>query len=191
LAVAGLGYLIRSLGNGDMKRLISGKSQPRSQIINIQRSIEIQASPETVFDMWSKYENFPQFMSHVVEVRELGMQRSHWIAKGPAGVELEWNAVMTKCMPPTMLAWKSEPGSQVEHSGSVRFESANGGTRATVRMTYNPAAGAQGQEMAALLGTDPAQQLEDDLLQMKYFIEGGSLPRDFAHSGSSTGQVLH
>ena len=35
-----------------------------------ERTIDIAASPDSVYDVWSRYENFPHFMSHVIEVRE-------------------------------------------------------------------------------------------------------------------------
>lgn len=197
LAVAGLGYAIQSLGK-NMQRSRRSHDATRSHAvrqdgeIHLQKSIEIQASPETVFNIWSKYDNFPQFMSHLVDVQSLGMQRSHWTMRGPAGVNLEWDAVLTKYMEPSMLAWKTESGAPIEHSGSVRFESSNGGTRATVRMSYKPEAGMDNR-LVAMLGNDPEQDLEEDLLRMKNFIEGRSFPREaqLQQMPTSSGQVLH
>lgn len=209
LAVAGLGYTIQRLGK-------NVQTQPRSQdsgripesssrtygssrtgdgslqegTIDLQKSIEIQASPETVFNIWSKYDNFPQFMSHLVEVQSLGGQRSHWLMQGPAGVNIEWDAELTEYLEPTTLAWKTEPGAPVEHSGSIRFEASDGGTLATVRMYYKPEAG-QSNSLAALLGSDPEKDLEDDLLRMKNFIEGTNFPHENAQIAPSSGQVLH
>jgi uncharacterized membrane protein len=196
LAVLGLGYTIQRLGKSMRKRprarstAFSRDSVVADETINLQKSIEIQASPETVFNIWSKYDNFPQFMSHLVDVQSLEMQRSHWKMQGPAGVPLEWDAVLTEYREPTMLAWRTEPSAPVEHNGSVRFESSNGGTRATVRMYYRPVAG-RSNNIVALLGNNPEQDLEDDLLRMKNFIEGSSFPRENVQNSSSSGQVLH
>ncbi|MGH8808449.1 MAG: BON domain-containing protein, partial [Noviherbaspirillum sp.] len=77
LAMLGLGMLARSISNQPLMRGAgswSGKSA-----IELHKTIHIAASPETVFDFWSKYENFPHFMSHVREARDLGGGRSHWI----------------------------------------------------------------------------------------------------------------
>ncbi len=190
LAVAGLGYAIKTLGRAKFSAPRSHAIAPRTQAIHLQKSIEIQASPETVFNIWAKYDNFPQFMSHLVEIQTLDAERSHWTMRGPAGVNLEWDAALTKYLEPTMLAWKTEPGSPIEHNGLVRFESSNGGTRVTVRMFYGPAAG-RSDSLVALLGNDPERELEEDLLRMKNFIEGKNFPRDFGHASSSSGQVLH
>lgn len=196
LSVLGLGYAIQRLGKSarNQSRATSAVAShgldAEGGTVNLQKSIEIHASPETVFNIWSKYDNFPQFMSHLIEVQSLGMQRSHWKLQGPAGVPLEWDAVLTKYMEPSMLAWKTEPGAPVVHSGSIRFESSNGGTRATVRMCYEPGAGRH-HNLAVLLGNNPEQDLEDDLLRMKNFIEGSSFPRENAQISPSSGQVLH
>ena len=188
LAVAGLSYLARNLGYDDIDRLITGAG---SNLIDVQKTIEIKASPETVFDIWTKYENFPHFMSHVEEVRDLGQQRSHWVVKGPANARFEWDSVLTESSRPTRLTWKSEPGAEIENSGSVYLEPYNGGTRATVQMSYWPPAGAVGKGIAALLGNDPERELEDDLGRMKSFIESGVPPRDAPQSAATQGKILH
>jgi uncharacterized membrane protein len=158
----------------------------------LQKTIEINASPETVFDIWSKYENFPHFMSHVVEVRDLGDQRSHWVVKGPAGANIEWVSVLTESTRPSVLAWECEPGAEVENAGSVRLEpSSTGGTRATVQMSYSPPAGVVGKSLARLLGSDPQRELEDDLLRMKNFIENGNSLKDVVQPASASGKILH
>ena len=91
LGTAGIGLLARSLTNRPLFPNGSG-----SQAIHLTKTIHIVASPEQVFDMWSDYKNFPHFMSHVKEVRDLGGGRSHWIVHGPAGITVEWDAVLTQ-----------------------------------------------------------------------------------------------
>jgi uncharacterized membrane protein len=182
-ALAGAGLLVR----GERQQSRHG------QAIQVEKTIDLKATPETVFDIWSRYESFPQFMSNVIEVRDLGDQRSHWIVKGPAGTSLEWDSVMTENIRPSVLSWRSEPGAVVEHEGTVRIEAREDGARATVRMVYRPPAGALGQGVAALLGRDPRSELEQDLMRMQQFIESGVPPRDAAASDRDRdqGQVLH
>lgn len=191
LAIAGLGYAIQSLGRSTLRSSYRGKPATPERGIHLQKSIDIQASPETVFNVWSKYDNFPQFMSHLLDVQSSGAQRSHWLMQGPAGVDLEWDAVLTKYMAPTMLAWRTEPGTPIEHNGSVRFEASDGGTRATVRMFYSSASGRNDDIVTTLLGSDPEQKLEEDLHRMKNFIEGNRFARESTQASSSSGHVLH
>jgi uncharacterized membrane protein len=130
-------------------------------------------------------------MAHVAEVRDLGRRRSHWVVRGPAGSQFEWDSVLTEQSRPERLAWRSEPGAEIGQSGSVQFEPYRGGTRVTVRMSYNPPAGAIGHGIAMLLGADPKRQMDDDLARMKSLIERGSLPHDMARSGKSASRFLH
>src|SRR5690606_32849179 len=169
MVAAGLGLLARSLGNyEDLKGVLGAE---REKTVKVQKSIEINASPEQVFDAWSRYENFPQFMSYVVDVRDLGQGRSHWMVKGPLGMSYEWNSVVTESRRPSVFAWKSEPGAEIENYGSVRMVRTNGGTRVTVELCYCPPGGVLGEGLASLLGRTPEQELENDLVKMKEFIE--------------------
>ena len=189
LAAAGLTLLAGALRGREMAEWVGMSAQDAD--IDVERSIEIRAAPETVFDVWSKHENFPQFMSHVVEVRDLGQRRSHWVMRGPAGQRIEWDSILTESSRPHTLAWRSEPGAMVQHSGSVQLEPSAEGTRATVRMAYAPPAGIVGQGVASLLGVDPGDALEDDLLRMKDFIEHGVPPHEGAYAGGRANPTLH
>ncbi len=188
LAVAGFGFLARNAATSVFGRLL--RSNESEEAISVRKTIEIKASPETVFDIWTKYENFPHFMSHVIEVRDLGQQRSHWIVKGPGNINLEWDSVLTECSRPTRLAWRSESDGDIKNSGSVYLEPYNGGTRATVQMSYAPPAGGVGRGAATLLGANPEQELEDDLVRMKNFIESG-VPLRGSQAASTQGKILH
>jgi uncharacterized membrane protein len=139
--------------------------------IHVSKSVEISASPEQVFDVWSKVDNFPRFMSMVKEVQSLDGDRSHWKVKGPAGVPVEWNSVITERERGRVLAWQSEEGSMVEHGGRVELEPCTTGTRATVSMTYRPPGGRLGHVAASLFGRNPKQDLDRDLQRMKTFVE--------------------
>jgi uncharacterized membrane protein len=157
-------YAWRRFNNG---QLSSGSGLDASQ------TIEINASPERVFDLWSDYENFPHFMANVEEVRPLDGNRSHWIVKGPVGTRVEFDSVLVQSQRPRVLAWRSEPGSPVQNDGMVRLEPSAVGTRAIVRLRYQPSGGALGHAVASLFGRNPIQELADDLQRMKTFIETG------------------
>jgi uncharacterized membrane protein len=73
---------------------------------------------------------------------------------------------------PNELSWQSEPGSTVQNEGRVTLAPEGNGTRATVRMSYRPPAGALGQAVSSLFGANPKQEFDEDLNRMKQFIEG-------------------
>jgi uncharacterized membrane protein len=204
LGLAGAALLARGAANQPLRSLVGrgssalgmgkgmgmGRGLGMNQTIDFEKTIHIDASPSQVYDLWANYENVPRFMSHVVEVRDLGRRRSHWVVKGPGGTEFEWNSVLTEQSRPNRLAWRSEPGAEIPQSGSIQFERHRGGTLVTVRMSYTPPAGAVGHGLAVLLGSDPKAQMDDDLARMKAFIERGDVPRDAAKP-SALGRFLH
>lgn len=185
--LAGLTLLARGASNRPITELVGA----RQRMVEVTRSIHIDAAPEKVYELWSHYENFPHFMSNVVEVRDLGNRRSHWVVRGPAGSEFQFNSVLTEQSRPRRLAWRSEPGAEIEQSGSVEFQSSRGGTRVTVRMSYVPPAGAIGHGLAAMIGADPERRMEEDLARMKAVIERGAVPSGAAREGSSHSRFLH
>ncbi|MGF6272859.1 uncharacterized membrane protein/ElaB/YqjD/DUF883 family membrane-anchored ribosome-binding protein [Massilia sp. UYP11] len=173
-ALLGLGALAVLLRSDRGRHLVDSlRQRGAAGQVKVENSIHIDAAPKEVFDAWSEVENFPRFMSHVTEVRDLGHRRSHWVVRGPGGMEYAWNAVMTEQSRPERLSWRSEPGSEIEQEGTVTFEPSGNGTRVTVRMTYSPPAGALGHGIARMLGADPQRQMDDDLARMKEFIERG------------------
>ena len=181
LGLAGLTLLARGASNRPLRNMLGGPGH--GQAVEVEKTIRIDAAPEQVYDMFANYENFPRFMSNVVEVRDLGNRRSHWVVKGPAGTEFAWNAVLTEQDRPRRLAWQSEPGAEVEQAGSVWFEPVRSGTRVTVHMSYRPPAGKVGHAVASLLGSDPKRQMDEDLARMKTLVERGAM----AHAGSAPG----
>jgi len=147
---------------------------PLCRAVDVQKTITIDAPVEEVFRCFRNVANFPRFMAHLREVRDLGNGRSHWVAEGPAGVPVAWDAVITRSEPNRVLAWQSEPGATVANAGNIRFEPiADNRTRVTIRLSYNPPAGALGHVVAKLFGADPKSELDDDLVRLKSLIEYG------------------
>jgi uncharacterized membrane protein len=172
IAVMGLGAALRGITNEPVGRVLGMNGGRRA--IDIQKDINVNAPVEQVYEFWSNFQNFPRFMEHVKEVRDLGNNRSHWKVAGPAGTEVEWDAIVTKREENRLLAWKSQEGQSVESAGTVRFmPNPQGGTRVTVRMSYNPPAGVIGHAVASLFGTDPKKAMDDDLLRFKSLLETG------------------
>jgi uncharacterized membrane protein len=175
-AAVGLGLVTRSLTNMGVEDLIGLGG---SHGITVQKTISINAPIKKVFELWSRHENFPRFMSRVREVKDLGNGRYHWTVAGPAGIPVEWEAVITKLEPDRLIAWQSAPGSMVEQQGIVQFRpDGDDKTVVDVRLSYYPLAGAVGHAIASLFGADPKSEMDDDLMRMKSFIETGHQPHD-------------
>jgi uncharacterized membrane protein len=104
-------------------------------------------------------------------VREEGI--SHWVAEGPASVNVEWDARIINEIDNKLIAWQSLTGSMISTAGSVRFDPVNGGTKVTVKLQFSPLAGSLGAAIARLLGEDPSQQIHEDLHRFKQLMETG------------------
>lgn len=172
LGALGVGLLARGLTNIETQRLIGTGAGRRA--VDVQKTITIAAPVEEVFRFWSNFANFPHFMAGLNEVRDLGNGRSHWVAAGPAGVPVTWDAAITRYEPNRLLAWKSEPGATVANAGIIRFEPlADNRTRVSIHLSYNPPAGAIGHAVATLFGADPKSQMDTDLVRLKSLFEHG------------------
>jgi uncharacterized membrane protein len=143
--------------------------------IRVTQTIIVERSPDEVYRYWRDFENFPKFMNHLQSVTVTGGRRSHWVATGPAGKTFEWDAEMIDDQPGRRISWRSLPGSQVEHTGTVSFERATGdrGTMIRVELVYDPPAGKVGAAIAKMFRESPRQQIYDDLRAFKQIIETG------------------
>lgn len=174
--LAGAALIARSGTNMPIDRL-TGVRRPA---LELQKCIDVAAPIEQVFETFSQLERFPEFMTHVREVHAKGDGTSQWTVEGPAGRTISWEAITTRIEPNRLIAWRTLPGSAIEHAGLLRFEPTEGGTRVLVTMSYTPPAGAIGHAIARLFGTDPKSELDDDLLRMKVFLETGRRAHDAA-----------
>jgi len=171
LMLAGVGLVTRAASNILPHRLV-GLAAGRG--IEVEKTVSLEAPVEEVWELWSNFENFPRFMAHLREVRKLDNGHSHWVAVGPAGIPVEWDAVVTDWVPQQFMAWTSVPGSSVETTGQVRFRRvSDSASEIDVQMRYTPPAGAAGHAIAALFGADPKRAMDDDLNRLKSLLETG------------------
>jgi uncharacterized membrane protein len=148
-----------------------------NQGIHAKGTCIVNLPPEEVYNFWRDFQNLPRFMRHLESVTDLGDGRSRWKAKGPAGMEVEWEATIIADVPGEVITWRSLENADVDNAGAVRFEEAPGGrgTIVKVNIQYNPPAGVVGATIAKLFGEEPEQQLDDDLRRFKQVMEVGEV----------------
>lgn len=98
---------------------------------HVERSIEVAVPVRTAYDQWTRFEEFPHFMSGVEEVRQVGDAMTHWIAQ-IAGVRREWDAEIVEQIPDEKVAWAATTGAT--NAGAVFFDKV-GADRTRVRLT--------------------------------------------------------
>jgi uncharacterized membrane protein len=147
--------------------------------MHVKAAITVRRDRDELYSRWRDFESFPEFMAHLEEVRSTGPQTSHWKARGPLGMDVEWDAQITEDVPSERISWRSLEGAMVENSGTVSFVPAPGdrGTEIHLELRYEPPGGAFGATIAKLFGEEPAIQVKDDLRRFKQIVETGEIVR--------------
>jgi len=128
-----------------------------------EKTFEINAPVEVVFDLFSDFEQFPEWMEHIKEVRQTEPRFTRWAAEAPLGINVEWEAKTTELEPNRKIAWRTVRG-DVEMQGEVTFEETErGATRMHISIAYEPPAGHLGTLVAKLFGNDPEKQIDEDM----------------------------
>ena len=102
----------------------------------IEQSLDVNVPVHTAYNQWTQFEEFPQFMEGVEEIRQLDDKRLHWRAN-VGGKEKEWDAVITEQIPDQRIAWKNTTGAK--NAGVVTFHRINDKTtRVMLQLEYDP-----------------------------------------------------
>ncbi|HSH82697.1 MAG TPA: SRPBCC family protein [Herpetosiphonaceae bacterium] len=132
----------------------------------IQKSIDVEVPVRTAYNQWTQFEEFPQFMEGVEEIKQIDDKRMHWRAT-IAGKQEEWDAIVTEQEPDMRVAWTSTSGAP--NAGVVTFHRlGDNKTRVMLQLDYDP----QGvvENVGDALGF-VSRRVEGDLERFKKFIE--------------------
>ena len=99
----------------------------------IQESIEVRVPLKTAYNQWTQFEEFPQFMEGVEEVKQIDDTHLHWRAEIGGKAE-EWDAVITDQRPDERIAWKGTEGAP--NSGEVSFQRVSDGATKVVAQVH-------------------------------------------------------
>jgi uncharacterized membrane protein len=151
-------------------------SQGQAGLSHAEASIIVDRPPDECYRFWRDFENLPRFMSYLESVHLAPDGVSHWVAAGPGGIRIEWDAIMCEDERDRRIAWRSLEGSGVSHRGAVDFQPATYGRGTIVRAQMDYSHGLQPVEpLAALLGRDPEQIMRKELRRYKQVMETGEV----------------
>jgi uncharacterized membrane protein len=155
------------------------ESLQRSGIQRVEKIIDVDRPLRTVYNQWTQFETFPQFMTGVKEVRQIDETHVHWRAD-VWGKEVEWDAEITEQDPDKRISWKSVSGAR--NAGTVRFEPLDTNrTRVRLLLAYEPEGPVESAGNALGLFE---RQVQSSVEQFKRFIEARG-----AETGAWRGQV--
>lgn len=176
------GFALIGLGTFAMVRAVAGRcplyrTRAARKGVQVRRAITIQATPQQVYDLWRNPTNLPKFMHHVKAVSLEDSGISHWsISLGHK--ELEWRAKVVEDTPPRRLRWKSLPGGDIEHEGSLVLREAPGdrGTIVEVKMRYFPPGGLfVASALYGFLRNFTEVQIGQELARLQQLLETGEI----------------
>ena len=132
----------------------------------IEKTIEIEAPVNKVYNQWTQFEEFPRFMEGVEQVTQIDDKHLHWVAE-VAGKRKEWDAEITVQIPDERIAWQSTSG--VTNAGTVNFKTKDHEhTVVSLKMSYQPEGPMEnvGDALGFL-----SRRVEGDLKRFKEFIQ--------------------
>lgn len=155
---------------------------------SVTKSIDVTVPISVVYNQWTQFESFPQFMSGIESITQIDDTHLHWKVK-IGGVEREFDAEIVEQHPDERVAWHSTDGTT--HAGVVTFYRIDDAqTRVTVQIDWAP----EGlvEAAGALLGIDGIQVSHDlstfkDLIEAQKF-EDGAWRGDVERSPDETGR---
>ncbi|HEU4503519.1 MAG TPA: SRPBCC family protein [Nitrospira sp.] len=102
----------------------------------IEKSIEIEVPVRTAYNQWTQFEEFPNFMEGVKQVKQIDDKHLHWKAE-IGGKEKEWDAEITEQIPDERVAWRSRTGAM--NAGVVTFHRlSDAKSKVMLQMEYDP-----------------------------------------------------
>jgi uncharacterized membrane protein len=133
---------------------------------SIEKSIEVDAPVNKVYNQWTQFEEFPKFMEGIEQVKQIDDRRLHWVAD-IGGKRKEWDAEIFEQVIDQRIAWRSTSGTP--NAGAVHFEPVGPNkTRVVLKLNYDP----QGlvENVGDFLGV-VGRRVEGDLERFKEFIQ--------------------
>ena len=132
----------------------------------VEKTVTVNVPISRVYNQWTQFEDFPQFMGGVQSVRQQSDDRLEWVAQ-IAGVRRTWEAKILEQMPDRKIAWAATEGAT--NAGAVTFEDVGGDqTSVTLVLEYEPEGLVEkvGDKLKIV-----ENQAESDLDRFKAFIE--------------------
>lgn len=125
-----------AVGGVMLKKQMEKRQGRMGERSSITETTEVNVPERTAYNQWTQFEEFPQFMASVHEVKQLDDRHLHWKAR-VMGEEKEWDCEITEQIPDKRIAWRSTSGAP--NSGVVSFHRLSDNcTRVTLQMSYQP-----------------------------------------------------
>ncbi|HET9112166.1 MAG TPA: SRPBCC family protein [Ktedonobacterales bacterium] len=125
--------------------------QTTPQRLAIEDTCMVEAPIEEVYQQWSDFSRFPEFMRNVISVTPIGDNRYHWVASY-FGQRQDWDTEITSREPQRHIAWRSVTGQ--DSIGELSFTpQGDGTTEVRLHLELTPPTGLAPQRFDKLAQT--------------------------------------
>ncbi|MGW6731462.1 SRPBCC family protein [Streptomyces sp. NPDC055013] len=146
----------------------------------VKESVEVEVPVGTAYNQWTQFQEFPNFMEGVEEVRQLDDSHNHWTTK-IGGVRREFDTEIVDQLPDERITWRTVSG-DTRQKGTVRFQRVDDThTRVELVMDVEPSGAAE--KAADMTGTID-RRIKGDMRRFKDYIEHRGI-----ESGSWRGRI--
>lgn len=136
----------------------------RRRTVDLRMTVVVERPVSEVFTFCRDFENFPAILHSLEKVEDFQDGRSHWTVRAPNGETIEWDAVVTKYVPNSVIAWHSAEGSPVTATGLMRFSPlSEKETRVDLTLTYRPLRTPLSDAVRALTRPPNAARIRSDV----------------------------
>ena len=146
----------------------------------VKETLDVNVPVRRAYDQWTQFEEFPNFMEGVEEVRQLDDRHNHWTTK-IAGVRREFDTEIVDQLADERVTWRTTSG-DTHQRGSVRFERLDD-TRTRVELVMDVEPSGAVEKAADMMGTID-RRVKGDMKRFKQYIEERGV-----ESGSWRGRV--
>jgi len=147
-----------------------GQKGGKTRRLPIQRWTDVAVPVDKAYRAWTQFEEFPNFMHRVLEVKKEDDNKIHWREKIWFSTR-EWDGEITERRKNDRIAWKSVSGTQ--HSGVISFHKLDANlTRVLVTLDFVPTG--MMEKMASGMRF-VKRAVQADLARFKAYVEFGDV----------------
>ncbi|MER5179553.1 SRPBCC family protein [Streptomyces sp. NPDC002896] len=130
-------------------------------------SVDVDVPLHTAYNQWTQFEEFPNFMEGVEQVRQIDDRHNHWVTN-IAGARREFDTEIVDQLPDERVAWRTTSG-EVKQKGVVTFQRLDDThTRVNLALDVEPSGLAEKTaDMVGVIG----RRAKGDMKRFKHYIE--------------------
>ena len=132
----------------------------------VKETVEVEVPVRIAYNQWTQFEEFPNFMEGVEEVRQLDDLHNHWTTK-IGGVRREFDTEIVDQLPDERITWRTISG-DTQQKGVVSFQRLDD-TRTRVHLVMDVEPSGAAEKTADMAGVID-RRVKGDMHRFKEYI---------------------